>query len=85
MPTTEGRGGGGHGGHHGGHHGGGIGPVWYDPWEFYDVSPDSPEDCKESHKKHVVGQGELSTGTGALMVLGLLAWLVWEADKRVPS
>jgi hypothetical protein len=34
-------------------------------------------------RKKLVGAGE-STGTGALAVLVLLAWAVFEADKRVP-
>jgi hypothetical protein len=35
-------------------------------------------------RKKLSGAGAESTGTGALVVLLVLAWVVFEADKRVP-
>ena len=82
MTTTQGRGGGGHGGGHGGHgHHDGFGSVYYDPWVFYDVSPEG-SDCEDHHKRHVIGGEGLSTGTGALVVMAAV-WLLYEmANKR---
>lgn len=72
--------GGGHGGH-GGHGGRGGAPFFYtDPYGGYFI-PQYEEEPPRSHS--VLGEG-LSVGTGALLVLGLLAVLVLEADKRVP-
>lgn len=62
---------GGHGGHgHGGR-------AWAGPWD------DSELDVELERQRAVAG-GALSTGTGALIVLALLAWAVVEADRRVP-
>lgn len=46
------------------------------PWKEVYASPPCPGDAKTL--------GALSTGTGALVVLLLLGWVVLEADKRVP-
>lgn len=68
-------------GSHGGR--GGVGPAYFDPWTVYSLNPEESDACKAAHKR-VIGAGDLSTGTGGLLLLGVLAWLVFEADKRVP-
>lgn len=75
-----GRGGGGHGGGHG--HGGGPGFFYTDPYGGY-FTP-VYEDEPLAYRGHVVGEG-LSIGTGALVVLAVMAYLVLEADRRVPK
>jgi len=73
-----GRGGGGHGG--GSHHHGGGGYGWVGPWGY-----DAEElEAELEQRRRISGQELLSTGEGAILVLGLLWWLTHEADKRVP-
>jgi hypothetical protein len=36
-----------------------------------------------AESKRLQGEGELSTGTGALMMLGLIAYLLLEADRAM--
>jgi hypothetical protein len=72
----------GRGGGHGGGHGHGGGFFYTDPYGGY-YTPVYEED-PTPFRGHVVGDG-LSVGTGALIVLGLMAYLVLEADKRVPK
>jgi hypothetical protein len=49
----------------------------WSPWVELD------EKAAACRKRAVSGDAE-STGTGALIVLGLLAWAIFEADRRVP-
>jgi len=74
-----GHGGGGHGGHGGG---GGPGFFYTDPYGGYYVP--QYEEPPPDRMRHLVGDG-LSVGTGALIVLAVMAYLVLEADKRVPK
>lgn len=67
----------GHGGGRGGSGHGGPGFFYTDPYGGYYV----PQ--YEEEPRSVLGEG-LSIGTGALVVLAVLAVLVFEADKRVP-
>jgi hypothetical protein len=69
----------GHGGGHGGHGGGGF--FYTDPYGGYYV----PQYEVDEPPRHVVHGEGLSVGTGALLVLGLIALAVFEADKRVPK
>lgn len=67
---------------HGGGHGHG-GPFFYtDPYGGYFIP--QYEEPPEDRMRHLVGEG-LSVGTGALVVLAVMAYLVLEADKRVPK
>jgi|SRR5579872_368088 len=83
---VSGHGGGGHGGGHG--HGGGgwgYGPgfVYADPWGVPYAWPvdDNPDPYAAGRRRAVVG--DLSTGTGALLVMAGI-WLAYEyANKRV--
>jgi hypothetical protein len=73
----------GRGGGHGGHGGHGGGPFFYDaPYGDYFVPVYEYGD--EPPRPRVHGEG-LTVGTGALLVLGLLALAVFEADRRVPK
>jgi hypothetical protein len=36
-----------------------------------------------AESKRLVGEGELSTGTGALLVLGLIGYLLLEGDRAL--
>lgn len=84
-PGVQGHGGGGHGGGHGGHGGGGGwggygGFAYADPWIVEPYWPTEEEEYRRRH--HLAGEGELSTGTGALVVM-LGIWLAYEyAGKR---
>ncbi len=68
----------GHGG--GGHGHGGPGFFYTDPYGGYFI----PQYEEEPRRGPVLGEG-LSVGTGALVVLAVMAYLVLEADKRVPK